>query len=66
MRTAIPTIAKALFKANENQLANPLNTPQIGPKLRSTKKYVPPALGIAVESSALLRTLGIIIIDAKR
>jgi hypothetical protein len=43
-----------------------LNTPQIGPKLRSTKKYVPPALGIAVESSALLRTLGIIIIDAKR
>jgi hypothetical protein len=65
-RTAIPTTAKALFSANENQPANPLNNPKIGPKLRSTKKYVPPALGIAVASSALLRTLGIIKTDAKK
>jgi hypothetical protein len=59
-------MAKALFNASENQLANPPNTPQIEPKLRSTKKYVPPARGIAVANSALLRTLGIIKTDAKK
>ena len=62
----MPTTAKALFKASENQLANPLNTPHTEPRLRSMKKYVPPARGIAVANSALLRTLGMIRIDAKR
>ena len=57
-------MAKALFNASENHPANPLNNPHTGPRLRSTKKYVPPALGIAVLSSALLRTLGIIKIEA--
>jgi hypothetical protein len=65
-RMAMPTTAKALFIASENQLANPLNRPHSEPRLRSTKKYVPPALGIAVDNSALLKTLGIIRIEARR
>ena len=66
IRTAIPTTAKALFSARENQLANPLNSPHSEPRLRSIKKYVPPARGIAVVNSALLKTLGIIKIEAKK
>jgi hypothetical protein len=64
--TAIPTIAKALFKARENQLAKPLNKPNSEPKLLSTKKYVPPAIGMAVANSALLNALGSIRNEAIR
>ncbi len=66
MRIAIPTTAKALFSASENHPASPLKSPMNGPRLLSTKKYVPPAFGIAVESSAFESTLGSIIIEAKR
>jgi len=62
----MPTTAKALFKASENQPAKPLNKPNREPKLLSTKKYVPPARGIAVANSALLKTLGSIRIEAMR
>ena len=66
VKIAIPTTANALFSANENQAAKPLNRPKRGPKLRSIKKYVPPAFGMAVVNSALLSTEGKIRIDATK
>ena len=65
-KSAMPTTANALFNANENQPARPLNKPQREPKLRSIKKYVPPAFGIAVANSAFDRQLGIIRTEAIR
>jgi len=54
----IPTRAKALLKLKENQFARPPNVPRPDPMLLSIKKYVPPALGMAVESSTLDNKLG--------
>jgi len=57
--TPIPTNAKALLSAKENQAAKPPIVPSSGPILLSIKKYVPPAFGIAVESSAFANIEGI-------
>ena len=54
------------LKLRENQLANPPKVPMTGPRLLSMKKYVPPVLGMAVESSAFASILGIINMPAKR
>ena len=49
----IPTSANAAFSERDSQLRRPVRVPSNGPRLRSTKKYVPPAFGMAVASSAL-------------
>ena len=61
----IPRSAKALLKLRENQLAKPPIVPAGAPMLLSMKKYTPPALGMAVASSALARTAGRTRIPAK-
>jgi hypothetical protein len=60
VKTPIPTRANALLNDNENHAAKPPIVPIIGPMLRSIKKKVPPALGMAVESSAFESIGGII------
>jgi len=53
-----PSSAKALLKASELQAATPPMAPNPGPMPLSMKKYVPPAFGMAVISSAFVNTLG--------
>ncbi len=54
----MPSSAKALLKATDAQAATPPAVPNPGPRLRSMKKYSPPAFGIAVISSPLLSNVG--------
>jgi hypothetical protein len=60
VKTPIPTRANALLNDKENHAAKPPMVPIIGPMLLSMKKKVPPAFGIAVESSAFESIAGII------
>ena len=54
----MPTSANALLNASENHAAKPPIVPIRGPMLRSMKKNVPPAFGMAVASSALENIAG--------
>ena len=58
-KTEMPMRAKALFIDRENQLNRPATVPAAGPRLRTTVKQSPPALGIAVVISAILSMPGI-------
>ena len=62
----MPTRAKALFATIASHAPSPSITPAMGPIERLTKKYVPPARGMAVASSALLRSVGTIRTAARR